>query len=597
MLSKNPCSVSIEGVKIDPYVSIKITQKINDHHEFEVVLDNESFIKEGNSDIFSSKDYIGKSILINIDKYDFLGRITGIDFKMQKGKYGHTRLKGYSKTILLESGNHLRSFTGKDLSSIVKTILDGAKMRGIINPKKEDPITYHCQYNESDYKYLQRLAKQYNEWLYYDGEYIVFGKPRNSKNVIPLEYGQDIYEVNIRTEIGAVKQLGYDFNYLENNVISSNSANDKAMSSTSEYGLNASLGLYPNHTQSLPETVLENKYEVDQYVKGKTESALGNFDILEAKSKQKGLEIGSVIKVSSEGKHLGETYMIVEIEHTQSEDKEYENIFQCIPAGSVYLPEPELPTVYAGLQRAIVIDNEDDLGKGRVKVRMLWQTGDMTTDWLQVLAPDAGSSDVVNKNRGYVFVPEVGDQVMVGFHYNDPNRPFVLGGLHHSESAEGGQQNNTIKSIKTRSGHIIEFNDTKQAESIKITDKSKNIIFIDTANSSIQISAPENISISAKNIDITASENLTASAGENMGINAGDDITMGAGKDMTITASEDMSILAKNITEQASEEFLTDTDSMENHAKEISRNSTNGSIEFHSKEEVKNNTAKKSKLF
>ncbi|MCX2765082.1 DUF2345 domain-containing protein, partial [Aquimarina muelleri] len=161
----------------------------------------------------------------------------------------------------------------------------------------------------------------------------------------------------------------------------------------------------------------------------------------------------------------------------------------------------------------------------------------------------------------------------------------------------GGQDQNNYKSIITRSGHTIEFNDTDNSESITITDKNSNIIFIDTANKNIRISAPENISISAKNIDITASENLTISSGKNMGINSGDDITMGAITDTTITAGEDMSILAKNITEQASENFETIGMKLEEHADIISKNSLKEDIQLNSSASIKSNTGEKTNLF
>ena len=65
----------------------------------------------------------------------------------------------------------------------------------------------------------------------------------------------------------------------------------------------------------------------------------------------------------------------------------------------------------------------------------------MKTSWIRVLTPDAGSSGKVSSNRGFVFIPEKGDQVMIGFHYNDPNRPYVQGSLFMEERRwwRGGQ--------------------------------------------------------------------------------------------------------------------------------------------------------------
>jgi type VI secretion system secreted protein VgrG len=134
------------------------------------------------------------------------------------------------------------------------------------------------------------------------------------------------------------------------------------------------------------------------------------------------------------------------------------------------------------------------------------------TDWIRVLTPDAGSSDTVNKNRGFVFIPEVGDQVFVAFRYNDPNRPFVLGSMFHGKIAEGGGMANNSKTIQTRSGHRIELNDAVGGESITITDKHKNSIVIDTVENSMNIRALNTITISAMHINLIAGSTVNVNA-------------------------------------------------------------------------------------
>ncbi|CAA0220809.1 Rhs element Vgr protein [Tenacibaculum maritimum] len=542
MLKRNPCRISIDGVSIDRYVSLKLVQKINAHHTFEVALDNEIFLLTKGTDIFSSKEYIGKSIYIEIEKYDFLGRITAMDFEMSKGEYGHTLLKGYSKTILLESGDRLKSWTDKAMPQIVKSILGESGMRGMIAPETDFPIPYQCQYNESDFRYLQRLAKQYHEWFYYEGEYIVFGKPKEGKSCIDLEYNKEVYEVKIATKTAAVSQRAYDFSYRENKMLETPAKNDKVTSAISEYALNAAIKLYPKKTLGMPETVLGDKYEMDRYLLGKTESILSEFDVLEAKSKFVGLEIGSVIRLTSKEKHVGDSYLITEITHTEGQGREYENEFKAIAANSRYLPEPKITPAIAGTQRAIVVDHEDPLEQGRVKVKMLWQENEMTTNWIQVLAPDAGNSNVVEKNRGYVFIPEEGDQVLIGFHHNDPNRPFVLGSLHHSDSAGGGKKKNSVKSLKTRSGHTIELDDTKGKEKIHIYDNGGSIITFDTKKKSLYIQATENLELAAKNIKIAATENIRFHAQENIESVSEIDTVMMANTALKLQSTENTSI-------------------------------------------------------
>ncbi len=74
----------------------------------------------------------------------------------------------------------------------------------------------------------------------------------------------------------------------------------------------------------------------------------------------------------------------------------------------------------AETQMATVLSNADPHGAGRVQVRMNWQTDNMRTSWVRVMTPDGGGSKDVKSNRGFVFIPEVGDQVLLGFRHGDP---------------------------------------------------------------------------------------------------------------------------------------------------------------------------------
>jgi len=90
---------------------------------------------------------------------------------------------------------------------------------------------------------------------------------------------------------------------------------------------------------------------------------------------------------------------------------------------------------------AAVLSNADPEGKGRVRVRMNWQTDGMQTGWVRVMTPDGGSSSDVKSNRGFVFIPEVGDQVLLGFRHGDPARPYVMGSLFNGTTGGGGGGN------------------------------------------------------------------------------------------------------------------------------------------------------------
>jgi uncharacterized protein involved in type VI secretion and phage assembly len=72
---------------------------------------------------------------------------------------------------------------------------------------------------------------------------------------------------------------------------------------------------------------------------------------------------------------------------------------------------------------AQVSDANDPAKQGRVKLTFPWLSDDYVSDWARTLQPGAG------KNRGAMVLPEVGDEVLVAFEQQDPQRPYVLGGL------------------------------------------------------------------------------------------------------------------------------------------------------------------------
>ena len=93
----------------------------------------------------------------------------------------------------------------------------------------------------------------------------------------------------------------------------------------------------------------------------------------------------------------------------------------------------------------------------------------MQTGWVRVMTPDGGSSSDVKSNCGFVFIPEVGDQVLLGFRHGDPARPYVMGSLFNGTTGGGGGQGNNCKSLTTRSGSSLKLDDS--AGSVTLHDK------------------------------------------------------------------------------------------------------------------------------
>ena len=354
-------------------------------------------------------------------------------------------------------------------------------------------------------------------------------------------------------------------------------------------------------------------------LKKRQEAAMADANYITATSSNNHLRIGTIVEIESEqametteaikkgldynkvhfkADTIG-TYIITEITHKATDIGEYSNSFKALPAFIKTLPEPQIALPQAQTQQAIVIDNADPKNQGRIRVKMLWQqTKNLRSPWIRVMTPDAGTSGEVSKNRGMVFIPEIGDHVMLGFRYNDPNRPFVLGSLFNGQTGAGGQEKNHLKSIFTRGGSTITFNELDN--SILIKDPSGNTWFMD-GKGNISVTAPNDITITAgANITMNAGQNITTTAALNISENAGVNkaTTIGAIHSMFVGGDSMATIMGK-LSETIEGDVHSETKQGKttiNSEKGI-ESSSNGAINKHAQTEVQNNSAEKSKQF
>uniref|UniRef100_UPI0025DFA317 phage baseplate assembly protein V n=2 Tax=uncultured Bacteroides sp. TaxID=162156 RepID=UPI0025DFA317 len=242
-------------------------------------------------------------------------------------------------------------------------------------------------------------------------------------------------------------------------------------------------------------------------------------------------------------------YRITEITHTIDDKGLYSNTFCGIPSGTPTMPwgDAVMPVAYPEMAR--VVSNDDPKNQGRVKVQFMWQEVDGGESyWMRVQSPDAGKSDQIAKNRGFVFIPEPDDLVMVGFEQGNPDRPYVTGSIFYKANSKGAASDNTVKSIQTRSGHTLEFNDDENGHwGITITDKENNIIRLDTKKKSISISAPEKITFESKDVIVSASNNLELIAAKNATLQ-GDENLVCRTKEMQTEVENEYQLNAKTLT-------------------------------------------------
>ena len=542
----NPITISIGKKTLSSFISLQIEQNIGKHHRFQMSVELES---GGNRYVHNisenSKKWLGESIVVKAANTPiFVGVVTNVQLHREGSDFGCIIVSGYSATYRMETAHSCFSWNDRTIGDVVKKLCEQAKVQLELNPAFKETKDFICQYEESDFDFIRRLAHQYQEWMYFDGTKLIFGKPRKLADPIRLEYGTTLSSLDIGLQTLARSEQ----------VFSYHSGADREMQRMTPdlaYGhdklageaFRASLGMFskPARQHALPR--ISNETELVNYMGRKQAAETAETHYITAESQVPTLRVGSVISLYSSflervgnlsEESLG-NFIIIEITHEVSQGSYYKNRFKAIPATIKALPSPKVRMPLAETQMATVLSNADPEGKGRVRVRMNWQTDGMQTSWVRVMTPDGGSSSDVKSNRGFVFIPEVGDQVLLGFRHGDPARPYVMGSLFNGVTGSGGFAANHKKSLTTRSGSTVTFDDT--AHTILLQTTRANKIFVDELNGTITISSAEEVNVNTKNVNINASENMNVNVGKNFTMQVGEQSSVCIEKDSSVSVN------------------------------------------------------------
>ena len=554
----NNITVTIGGKPLFSFKSLRLHQPINDHHRFELTLDIEVAAKA----LEDGTEWLGKRIQIKRREAKsplFVGVVTKVNACRENLDSGHVRVSGYSTTYLLENGESCHSWLGRTLGEIVKELCRKAGVQAQVEPEHDKSVGYVCQYGESDFTFIRRLAKKYQEWLYYDGVKLVFGKPKKPK-AVKLEFDTTLtsFEMGVQT----LARPATVFSYLSkhDHSMAENTPNKPSgLDQLGSKAFQASMEMFKEPALQYAHSRVHYMQEMEMYVRKKQEAEAAESHYVVGTSEEAGLTVGSVVRITSPfGERMGSLakaslgeYLIIDIEHSVGEGNYYANRFRAVPSGVRSLPLPDVELAVAETQMARVTDNADPEGKGRVQVQMNWQTGNMHTDWIRVMTPDGGGSESVSANRGFVFIPEVGDHVLVGFRHNDPNRPYVMGSLFNGRTGGGGGKGNSSKSITTRSGSTIRLDD--DTGNILIADQTgKNLITIDGTDA-VTVASAKTISLSNGKASITLEDDKVIISAKEIGIAGASSLVCTSGDDdsLAIASGQGIGVRGKNVSIEA----------------------------------------------
>lgn len=460
---------------------------------------------------------------------------------------------------LLEDNPNCKSFEDKTLNEIVNDVVDdySSHLNTEIDSRFTDVIPYCVQYNETNYQFLQRLARRYGEWLYNDGTTLVFGNLKTGESV-QLDYpSKDIpsYNVDLKMQHVAFNHVSSSYNAYDANQKDGVGEMQKAYNTLSEQVYQASLDCFSKPTlQNLHSGGFANTdgRETILNVSTKTQARGEKASMLTYSGSTycSKLKLGSTLAIvdnyitdtvfSKKGNVNQDEILITELVHYFSDDDVYSNHFTGISVECDYPPYYNNSDIYpvAMSCRAKVKDNEDPQALGRIRVQFDWQAqleDDMMTPWLRMAQPYAGGG------KGFSFIPEIGEEVMIDFEGGNAERPYVKGTLYNGVGDVDGawvansNSANQVKAIRTRNGHTIEIHDEGNDGYIRIYDNEKEnyILTFSTDQKLIKLESTGNIELYAKN-------DIIMHAGHDINASADNDIFIAAGNDMQRTADNDI---------------------------------------------------------
>ena len=571
----------VMGRTFNKFEYINISQGFGGHNSFEISFAPNMLSSEGSGDKIELKrwaeEFMGKQITIELmqglkdDKSNtvipvtsqniiFKGIVTTIKMNKYIGNNGSILVGGSGPTMLLTAGATTRTFTEKKLSVVIDNVL--SPFAGLIKNDiklSNDPILlYITQYEEDNFHFLQRLAEIHGEWMFYDGQTLIFGKPILKNNIVELSLGTNVFNFDYRLRVIPLNLEAQCYNYEKNQVFASSTDSEsiKGFEGYNELIYNKSEALYKDKLIELGFQNATSESDLKKDVKHKKHERSNLFAKLSATTTDMNVVVGRLVKlkepidikdpttgsVKKDEVSYG-TFLVTKVNHSLDTRGIYRNTFEAIPHDKDLPPvDYNIISPQAKIQPAIVMKVDDEKGMGRVKVQFPWQKADNEmTPWVRVVNPMA------SKDQGMYFIPEIDEVVFVDFEFGNPDIPFVTGSMYHGQAKPGGNlftPDNHLKGIITRGQNHIIIDDTEGKEKILIYNKDKKNkieLSLDGTHISIKsdgdinINAGGDIKMKAKNIMMEAEKDWKVKADHAVIETQTGDIELIAGKDLNVS--------------------------------------------------------------
>lgn len=565
-LGKNDTIISLIGVEevSKPYEIDLIFVSVNPKIDFAKLLNKQATVE---IEIGKNKKFYLSGIIKTVSQ--------GITHKK-----GENLLTEYSAILVpniykLGLTKHYSFYQNKSALDVIKDIIKKNKIKNVeykvskLGNRKRDSC---IQYNETDLFFITRLMQE--EGLFYffkhdlgkemlviadsntafvDSKLIVsiqkdrFNE-RKSKQPIQVLANRIVFQETMLPNKYLIDE--YDYNK-PNSKLSNNCANRESKSvygDIYEYGLNYT-------ANSDGKNIANTKMEAVEYKK--------NYITLESDAL---LSPGQVFSIEDHNREeLNTKYFVSRVEHSfgVGDTVPYFSTIEGYNNSKVKCRSMlvlEKPRIYGYISAIVTGPSNQDVFRdelARIKVRFLWdlegkKNKEKSSGWVRVAETFAGS------NFGAIFLPRVGQEVIVVFMDGDPDRPLVVGALYNGLN-KPPYKDADISCIKTQTlgdkkrFNELKFIDKKQKEQIYVrAQKDLEILINENANITLKKGnytltlEKGNVKVEVKgSINVHATKDISFKADKNITLDANQSITLNAKKDITFKAQKNMSSTAK----------------------------------------------------
>jgi uncharacterized protein involved in type VI secretion and phage assembly len=502
-----------------------------------------------------------------------IGEVTAIEPLFEEDGRPAVRIRGYDRSHHLTRGKKTRTYgdanptgQGIDDATIIQTIV--GETQGITAKKVDTSglsgikYPYVMQYNQTDLEFLWDRARLYGYQVYVDDKTLHFekadahrGNAGDKPAVLRWRWGLRSFRPRL-TLMGQVDRAvvkGWEPDKKSPLEGTNNSDSSKTI---------PAIGLNKKGSQLAKEAL---KGEADEvvldhpvYTVNEAKAIAGarfagaESEFIQAdgecRTGDPRLIAGRLVTIEGVGERFSGDYYVTEARHLYQRGR-YEVSFS-VSGRSLNTLSHLLGSDNGhqsgrafGVVPAKVVSLEDPQDLGRVQLMYPWlpkyKSADLSSSWARLANPMGGA------DRGFLFLPEIDDEVLVGFEHGDVNRPYVLGTLWNNtdkpptgtaEILASDKKKVDQRVIRSRSGHLVVLNDKENEEQVVITSKSGHTVILDDKQGSESITIKDKTGKNTMVID---------SAKNSMSINVEGDFSVTAKGKITLTSTQDLTLDTK----------------------------------------------------